>query len=113
MWRNSASVPSVIAGACLTRSAGSPPPRAVRSSVGSPGRPPSPATPPIFERRQVTSLFCELVEYNELASHFDPELVHDIVGSYVNACGGVIDRFGGHVLRLYRGGGVAAIGHPR
>src|SRR5581483_10960586 len=26
---------------------------------------------PIFERRQVTTLFCELVEYNELASHFD------------------------------------------
>src|SRR5215470_10236050 len=37
---------------------------------------PSPSHPPIFERRQVTTLFCELVEYTELASRFDPELVH-------------------------------------
>ncbi|HEY2862742.1 MAG TPA: adenylate/guanylate cyclase domain-containing protein, partial [Casimicrobiaceae bacterium] len=74
---------------------------------------PSGSHPPIFERRQVTTLFCELVEYNELASHFDPELVHDIVGSYVNACGGVIDRFGGHVLRLYGGGVLATFGYPR
>src|SRR5215813_13683918 len=41
---------------------------------------PSVAHPPIFERRQITTLFCELVEYTELASRFDPELVHDIVG---------------------------------
>lgn len=80
---------------------------------GKPVQAPSAGHPPIFERRQVTTLFCELVEYNELASHFDPELVHDIVGSYVNACGGVIDRFGGHVLRLYGGGVLATFGYPR
>src|SRR5581483_7129012 len=80
---------------------------------GKPAPAPSAGHPPIFERRQVTTLFCELVEYNELASRFDPELVHDIVGSYVNACGGVIDRFGGHVLRLYGGGVLATFGYPR
>ena len=53
------------------------------------------------------------MEYNDLASHYDPELVHDIVGSYVNACGSVIDRFGGHVLRLYAGGVLATFGYPR
>src|SRR5690348_9142181 len=55
---------------------------------------PAPASghPPIFERRQITTLFCELVAYTELASRFDPELVHDIVGSYLNACGELIDR---------------------
>jgi class 3 adenylate cyclase len=84
-------------------------------SGNNPASAPAPSTghSPIFERRQVTTLFCELVDYNELASHFDPELVHDIVGSYVNACGGVIDRFGGHVLRLYGGGVLATFGYPR
>jgi class 3 adenylate cyclase len=74
---------------------------------------PSAGHPPIFERRQVTTLFCELVEYTELASRFDPELVHDIVGSYLNVCGELIDRFGGHVLRLYGGGVLATFGYPR
>jgi class 3 adenylate cyclase len=84
-----------------------------------PGNKPVPAPalsanhPPIFERRQVTTLFCELVEYTELASRFDPELVHDIVGSYLNACGELIDGFGGHVLRLYGGGVLATFGYPR
>ncbi|HEX3633324.1 MAG TPA: AAA family ATPase, partial [Casimicrobiaceae bacterium] len=89
---------------------------AAESRPAEPGNKPAPASaghPPIFERRQVTTLFCKLVEYNELASHFDPELVHDVVGSYVNACGGVIDRFGGHVLRLYGGGVLATFGYPR
>jgi class 3 adenylate cyclase len=74
---------------------------------------PSAGHPPIFERRQVTTLFCELVEYTELASRFDPELVHDIVGSYLNVCGELIDGFGGHVLRLYGGGVLATFGYPR
>ncbi len=74
---------------------------------------PSAGHPPIFERRQITTLFCELAEYTELASRFDPELVHDIVGSYLNACGELIDRFGGHVLRLYGGGVLATFGYPR
>ena len=75
--------------------------------------PPAASHPPIFERRQVTTLFCELVDYTELASRFDPELVHDIIGSYANACGELIDRFGGHVLRLYGGGVLATFGYPR
>jgi len=39
--------------------------------------------------------------------------VHDIVGSYLNVCGELIDRFGGHVLRLYGGGVLATFGYPR
>jgi len=92
---------------------------AAESRPTEPGNKPAPAPapsaghPPIFERRQVTTLFCELVEYSELASRSDPELVHDIVGSYLNLCGELIDRFGGHVLRLYGGGVLATFGYPR
>ena len=67
----------------------------------------------VAERRQVTTLFCELAGYTEFASRFDPELVHDILGSYKDLCAGVIDRFGGHVLRSLADGVLATFGYPR
>jgi class 3 adenylate cyclase/tetratricopeptide (TPR) repeat protein len=67
----------------------------------------------IAERRQVTTLFCELVEYTQFASQFDPELVHDVLGSYKDVCAGLIDRFGGHVVRSLGEGVLATFGYPR
>lgn len=67
----------------------------------------------IAERRQVTTLFCELAGYTQFASRVDPELVHDILGSYKDVCAGLIDRFGGHVLRSLGDGVLATFGYPR
>ncbi|MFI5011634.1 MAG: adenylate/guanylate cyclase domain-containing protein [Hyphomicrobiales bacterium] len=67
----------------------------------------------LAERRQVTTLFCDLVGYTQLASRFDPEVVHDILGAYKDACAGLIDRFGGHVLRFFGDGVLASFGYPR
>jgi class 3 adenylate cyclase/tetratricopeptide (TPR) repeat protein len=94
---------------------------AERGPVEPPGKKPAVPPPPsagtrqivIAERRQVTTLFCDLVGYTQLASRFDPEVVHDILGSYKDACAGLIDRFGGHVLRFFGDGVLATFGYPR
>src|ERR1700761_2545255 len=67
----------------------------------------------IVERRQVTTVFCELIGYTQFASHSDPELVHDLLGSYKDICVGLIDRFGGHVVRSLGDGVLATFGYPR
>jgi class 3 adenylate cyclase len=94
---------------------------AERDPVERPGKKPGVPPPPsagarqivIAERRQVTTLFCDLVGYTQLATRFDPEVVHDILGSYKDACAGLIDRFGGHVLRFFGDGVLATFGYPR
>ncbi len=67
----------------------------------------------IAERRQVTTVFCELIGYTQFASHSDPELVHDLLGSYKDICASLIDRFGGHVVRSLGDSVLATFGYPR
>src|SRR5262249_32972410 len=77
-------------------------------------RPPAPRAPAaaprtlaIAERRQVTTLFCDLVGYTKLSSDFDPEIVLELLTSYKDICATLIESYGGHVLR-YVGDGVLA-----
>jgi len=57
------------------------------------------------ERRQVTVMFCDLVDSTKLAASLDPEDFGLILESYQKACGKVIERFEGHIAQ-YRGDGV-------
>src|SRR5579871_5553043 len=50
------------------------------------------------ERRQVTTLFCDLVGYTRLSSNFDPETVLELLTSYKDICARLIESYGGHVL---------------
>ena len=77
--------------------------------------PPSPALRPVViaERRQVTTLFCDLVGFTRLSAEFDLETIHDILRSYKDACASLIDRYGGHVLRFLGDGVLATFGYPR
>ena len=45
------------------------------------------------ERRQLTVLFCDLVDSTRLARQFDPEDWRDIVRAYQQACAAVIQRW--------------------
>src|SRR5215813_8988924 len=79
--------------------------------------PRAPAAPPrplaIAERRQVTTLFCDLVGYTKLSSDFDPEIVLELLTSYKDICATLIESYGGHVLRYVGDGVLATFGYPR
>jgi hypothetical protein len=55
--------------------------------------PPTPPQPSVAERRQLTVLFCNLVDSTALAGRLDPEDLRDVVRTYQQACATVIQRF--------------------
>jgi hypothetical protein len=62
-------------------------------------------SPPEAERRQLTVLFCDLVDSTTLASQLDPEDWREVVRAYQAACAKVIARFDGHIAQ-YLGDGL-------
>jgi len=56
--------------------------------------------PPDAERRQLTVLFCDLVDSTRLSSQLDPEEYRDVVRAYHTACTEVIRRYDGHIAQL-------------
>src|SRR5262249_51451577 len=62
--------------------------------------PPSTPPPPDAERRQLTVMFCDLVDSTRLSSQLDPEEYREVVRAYQSACTEVITRFDGHVAQL-------------
>jgi Adenylate and Guanylate cyclase catalytic domain len=71
-------------------------------------QPPQPRVephPPEAERRQLTVLFCDLVDSTVLASQLDPEAWREVVRAYQDTCAKVIARFQGHIAQ-YLGDGL-------
>ena len=60
--------------------------------------PPVPQTPEA-ERRQLTVLFCDLVDSTTLARQLDPEDLRVVVRVYQEVCAKVIARFEGHIAQ--------------
>src|SRR5215831_10476903 len=58
------------------------------------------APPPDAERRQLTVMFCDLVESTQLSGKLDPEEYREVVRAYQQVCLDVITRFDGHVAQL-------------
>jgi class 3 adenylate cyclase len=60
---------------------------------------PSPVVPPTpdAERRQLTVLFCDLVDSTTLSGRLDPEDLREVVRAYQDTCAKVIARFEGHI----------------
>src|SRR5262249_10833710 len=53
-------------------------------------------TPPAeAERRQLTVMFCDLVESTALSGQLDPEVYRDVVRAYQATCTEVVQRFDG------------------
>jgi hypothetical protein len=59
--------------------------------------PPTTPHPPEAERRQLTVLFCDLVDSTRLASQLDPEEWREVVRAYQATCAAVIQRYEGHI----------------
>src|SRR5262252_3947783 len=74
--------------------------------------PPTTASSPDAERRQLTVMFIDLVESTKLASQLDPEVYRDVVRAYQSACTEVIQRFDGYVAQLLGDGLLVYFGYP-
>jgi class 3 adenylate cyclase/predicted ATPase len=67
---------------------------------------------PEAERRQLTVLFCDLVDSTVLASQLDPEDLREVVRAYQETCAKVIARFEGHIAQYLGDGLLVYFGYP-
>ena len=67
---------------------------------------------PEAERRQLTVLFCDLVDSTALASQLDPEDLREVVRLYQETCAAVIQRFEGHIAQYLGDGLLVYFGYP-
>src|SRR5262245_27920660 len=51
------------------------------------------------ERRQLTVMFCDLVDSTALSAQLDPEELREVVRAYQETCTEVIQRYDGHVAQ--------------
>src|SRR2546428_8367610 len=76
---------------------------------------PTPAAPqsPDAERRQLTILFCDLVDSTALSTQLDPEDLREVVRAYQATCAEVIQRFDGHIAQYLGDGLLVYFGYPQ
>jgi class 3 adenylate cyclase/predicted ATPase len=92
-----------------------PAPRLAAQDLHSTPAEPPPTSPrtPEAERRQLTVLFCDLVDSTALASQLDPEEWREVVRAYQDTCAKVIARFEGHIAQYLGDGLLVYFGYPR
>jgi class 3 adenylate cyclase len=75
----------------------------------------SPVVPPKpdAERRQLTVLFCDLVDSTALSRQLDPEDLREVVREYQRVCTDVIQRYDGHIAQLLGDGLLVYFGYPQ
>jgi TOMM system kinase/cyclase fusion protein len=74
--------------------------------------PPVEPRTPDAERRQLTVLFCDLVDSTVLSSQLDPEELREVVRAYQDTCAKVIARFEGHIAQYLGDGLLVYFGYP-
>jgi TOMM system kinase/cyclase fusion protein len=107
VWTGGVSTPSA--------SVASPPPQPEASLAAPHTWVTSPAAerhPADAERRQLTVLFCDLVDSTVLASQLDPEDLREVVRAYQDTCAKVIARFEGHIAQYLGDGLLVYFGYP-
>jgi class 3 adenylate cyclase/predicted ATPase len=65
-----------------------------------------------FERRQLTVMFCDLVNSTSLALRADPEDLNDAFGDFYAAVTDSVSEFGGFVARYVGDGALVYFGYP-
>jgi class 3 adenylate cyclase len=83
---------------------GDPPPQAAAASA---------PQPPDAERRQLSVMFCDLVDSTALSRQLDPEDLREVVRAYQQVCSDVITRFDGHIAQLLGDGLLVYFGYPQ
>jgi class 3 adenylate cyclase/tetratricopeptide (TPR) repeat protein len=64
------------------------------------------------ERRDLTVLFCDLVEYTSMAEEYDPEDLREFVNSYKSCCLSTIRKYDGFIAQFLGDGILAYFGYP-
>lgn len=64
------------------------------------------------ERRQLTVMFCDLVNYSELAELFDPEELRDVLREFQQLVADVTMMYEGHIAKYIGDGLLIYFGHP-
>jgi class 3 adenylate cyclase/predicted ATPase len=67
----------------------------------------------VGERRQLTVLFCDLVDSTKLSADLDPEDYREVVQAYQSAAKPVLDQLGGRIAQFLGDGLLVYFGHPR
>jgi class 3 adenylate cyclase/tetratricopeptide (TPR) repeat protein len=65
------------------------------------------------ERRQLTVVFCDLVDSTALSRRVDPEDLQDITRRFLDACSQAIGRFNGYVAKYMGDGMLVYFGYPQ
>src|SRR6185437_13464215 len=65
------------------------------------------------ERRQLTVMFCDLVDSTALSARLDPEDLRGIIGAYQRCVTEIVEGFGGFVARYMGDGVLVYFGYPR
>ncbi len=68
---------------------------------------------PEAERRQLTVLFCDLVDSTALSSQLDPEDLREVVRAYQATCAEVIQHFEGYIAQYLGDGLLIYFGYPQ
>ena len=68
---------------------------------------------PEAQRRQLTVLFCDLVDSTSLARQLDPEDYREIIRAYQTACADVTQRFDGYIAQYLGDGLLVYFGYPQ
>jgi len=64
------------------------------------------------ERRQLTVLFCDIVDSSALSERIDPEELRDIMRDYRNTCNDIVNDYGGYVAQYLGDGILVYFGYP-
>src|SRR5712692_1412452 len=77
--------------------------------------PPATVSPPIpeAERRQLTVMFCDLVDSIPLSGQLDPEDLREVIRTYQTTCAEEIQRSEGHIAQYLGDGLLVYFGYPQ
>ncbi len=64
------------------------------------------------ERRQLTVMFCDVVNSTALSGRLDPEELHAIIGAYQQVAAEVTERMGGYIAQYLGDGVLVYFGYP-
>ena len=70
------------------------------------------STDSTVERRQITVMFCDIVESTGLAHELDPEDLRTVLRRYQECVSSLVEEFGGSVIRYVGDGVLAYFGYP-
>jgi class 3 adenylate cyclase/predicted ATPase len=81
-------------------------------TIAQPDSPPRPAPSVEAERRQLTVMFCDLVDSTELSERMDPEEFREVIAAYQRAASQAVARFDGYIARYMGDGLLVYFGYP-